>query len=138
MADKSSKGGKDHEGGTVGPGSPPHHTRFKPGQSGNPKGRPKGSKNFATSLERELRKRVTITENGRTRQVTQQEVIARRLTLDSMKGVHRAIELVMRITAASGLDTDGAVTASEFQLPDKAVLKRIHRRIGRLVEDKEE
>jgi hypothetical protein len=69
----------------VGPGKPPRHTRFKPGQSGNPNGRPKGSKNFATILQQQLRKMVTITVDGKPKRVTVQEVIARRLANDSMK-----------------------------------------------------
>ena len=34
--------------------NPPEHTRFKTGQSGNPRGRPKGTLNLATVLERTL------------------------------------------------------------------------------------
>lgn len=43
----------------VGPGKPPKHTRFKPGQSGNPKGRPKGSQNVKTVLNKVGRESVT-------------------------------------------------------------------------------
>jgi hypothetical protein len=43
---------KDYE---VGYGRPPIHTRFKPGQSGNPAGRPKGAQNFATEIAAELK-----------------------------------------------------------------------------------
>ena len=35
----------------VGRGKPPVHTRWKPGQSGNPGGRPKHSRNFGTIVE---------------------------------------------------------------------------------------
>ena len=38
----------DSDDGQVGYRKPPVHTRFKPGQSGNPKGRPKGPRNLAT------------------------------------------------------------------------------------------
>ena len=32
----------------VGYRNPPQHTRFKPGQSGNPRGRPRGQRNLTT------------------------------------------------------------------------------------------
>ena len=50
---------------TVGKGKPPEHTRFQKGQSGNPTGRRKGSKNVATLLEQVLNERVVVTENGK-------------------------------------------------------------------------
>jgi hypothetical protein len=48
----------------VGYGKPPRHTRFAKGQSGNPRGRPRGAKNFNTLLEEALDEPVTVTENG--------------------------------------------------------------------------
>ena len=42
----------------VGYGKPPKETRFKPGRSGNPRGRPKGSKNFNTILAKRLQELV--------------------------------------------------------------------------------
>ncbi len=43
--------GSDYE---VGYGKPPRHTRFQPGRSGNPRGRPKDTKNLKTDLIEEL------------------------------------------------------------------------------------
>ena len=43
--------GRDHD---AGYGKPPRHSRFKKGQSGNPKGRPRGSRNFSTDLKATL------------------------------------------------------------------------------------
>ena len=49
----------------VGHGKPPKHTQFKPGESGNPKGRPKGTKNLATDLSEELAEMIVVNEGGR-------------------------------------------------------------------------
>jgi len=117
----------------VGPGKPPRHTRFKPGQSGNPSGRPKGSKNFATILQQQLRKKVTITVDGKPKRVTIQEVIARRLANDSMKGTTKAMELLIRLTSAKSDDGVGNDAARETVLTDKDALRRIHKRIAKLV-----
>jgi hypothetical protein len=117
----------------VGPGKPPRHTRFKPGQSGNPKGRPKGSKNFATILQQQLRKKVTITVDGKPRRVAVQEVIARRLAADSMKGTTKAMELLIRLTSTKSDEGASKDAAPETVLPDKDALRRIHKRISKLV-----
>ena len=117
----------------VGPGRPPRHTRFKPGQSGNPKGRPKGSKNFATILQQQLTKKVTITVDGKPRRVTVQEVIARRLATDSMKGTTKAMELLIRLTSTKSDEDAGKDAVSETVLPDKDALRRIHKRIAKIV-----
>jgi hypothetical protein len=117
----------------VGPGNPPRHTRFKPGQSGNPNGRPKGSKNFATILHQQLRKKVTITVDGKPKRVTVQEVIARRLANDSMKGTTKAMELLFRLTSAKSNDVVGDDAGKETVLPDKDALRRIQKRIAKLV-----
>jgi hypothetical protein len=70
----------------VGYGKPPSHTRFVKGQSGNPKGRPKGSQNFATILTRVNRERVKVIENGRTRHITKFEATMLQLVNKAVSG----------------------------------------------------
>jgi len=63
----------------VGYKKPPLHTRFRKGQSGNPRGRPKGSKNFSTLLSEALNEPVVITEDGRRRKISKRELGVRQL-----------------------------------------------------------
>ena len=49
-------------------GKPPKHTQFKPGQSGNPRGRPRGQRNFRTVVKEALKKRsLSARVNGHAR-----------------------------------------------------------------------
>jgi Family of unknown function (DUF5681) len=58
----------------VGRGKPPKHTRFKPGQSGNPRGRPKGSRNTATILQEKLDAKVEVREGGKIKRMSKREI----------------------------------------------------------------
>src|SRR6266849_2816817 len=62
---------RDYE---VGYGKPPVHTRFRKGQSGNPRGRPRGSKNLTTLVSDALDQLVVVTENGRRRKIAKREL----------------------------------------------------------------
>ena len=53
----------------VGYGKPPKSTRWKQGQSGNPKGRKKGTKNFDVLLHEILMTPVWVREGNKTRKV---------------------------------------------------------------------
>src|SRR2546429_33335 len=63
----------------VGYSKPPKETQFVKGQSGNKKGRPKGSKNLGTILYEAGRQLVDVTEKGRTRKISKLEVIVIKL-----------------------------------------------------------
>jgi hypothetical protein len=63
----------------VGYGRPPQHTRFPKGQSGNPKGRPKGSRALASIWLRAMNEKITINENGQRRRITRQQAAVKQL-----------------------------------------------------------
>jgi uncharacterized protein DUF5681 len=79
----------------VGKGKPPEHTRFQKGQSGNPTGRRKGSKNVATLLKQVLNERVIVTENGKRRRITKLEAMLKQLANKAASGDHCAIKMLM-------------------------------------------
>lgn len=63
----------------VGYGRPPMMTRIRPGQSGNPRGRPKGARNLSTIVAAALSERVAINEKGRRRWITKLEAAVKQL-----------------------------------------------------------
>jgi hypothetical protein len=81
----------------VGKGRPPVATRWKPGQSGNPKGRPKGSENTSTLFGRLLNGKVEITENGKTRKISGRAAIVRTVFIRALRGDQKAVQVVLAI-----------------------------------------
>jgi uncharacterized protein DUF5681 len=70
----------------VGHGRPPAEYRFKKGQSGNPKGRPRGSKNLMTLMEHELEQQVPVQEGGQRRKITKREAMVKQLINKAVLG----------------------------------------------------
>src|SRR4249919_1645514 len=70
----------------IGRSRPPVHSRFKPGQSGNPKGRRKGARNKRAVVEQALNKRITIREDGRKRSLSKFEVLVLTMVNKAMRG----------------------------------------------------
>jgi Family of unknown function (DUF5681) len=79
----------------VGYRRPPIATRFTPGNSGNPKGRPKGSKNFSTLFAEELAQTVTLTENGKRRKMAKRQALAKQLVNKALSNDPKAAALVL-------------------------------------------
>jgi hypothetical protein len=90
------KDGGDGECG-IGYGRPPMHTRFKPGQSGNVLGRPRGSKNLTTTIVKSLNERVTINENGRRRKITMREAITKQALNKAAAGNSPLIRMLLTL-----------------------------------------
>jgi Family of unknown function (DUF5681) len=70
----------------VGYRKPPRAHQFKPGESGNPRGRPKNTKNEATILRNLLNRRVEAREGGKARKITILEAILLRFAEEALKG----------------------------------------------------
>lgn len=94
----------------VGYAKPPASTRFKPGQSGNPKGRPRGSKNKKPRLNEERFKEIILAEAYRTikvydgdRKVTipMAQAVVRALAVNAAKGQHRAQRLFAELVSST-------------------------------------
>jgi hypothetical protein len=81
----------------VGKGRPPTGTRWKPGQSGNPKGRPKGVKNMMTYFHEALSRKIDVKVGGKIRRMSAREGIAMNTTNLALKGDVKIILLVLAI-----------------------------------------
>lgn len=113
----------------VGYRRPPRHTQYKPGRSGNPRGKPKGRKNHKTELLEELSKPVVVTERGRRRTVSMQTLIIKRIVADAGNGDAKARELLLKligsIEPAEATLAEMAPTAAE----DAEILGRFRERL---------
>lgn len=74
---------------------PPLHTRFPKGRSGNPKGRPRGSRNTSEILREEADRLVKLTQKGKTQKVSAREVIIKQQILKAMRGDTRAAGFIL-------------------------------------------
>jgi hypothetical protein len=70
----------------TGYGSPPKQHQFKPGQSGNPKGRPKGAKNTATLLREILDRNIEVRTATTVRKISVREAMLTRFAESALKG----------------------------------------------------
>ena len=84
---------------TVGRGKPPKHTRFKAGQSGNPKGRPKGSRSLRSDVKEALQMPIVIMEGGKKRRISTQIGTVLKLREKALKGDGRALDRLLELAA---------------------------------------
>ena len=113
----------------VGHKSPPRHTQFKKGSSGNPAGRPKGAVGLKkTLLAAELKSTVKIQEGGKTKTVTKQQAMVKQFVGKALKGDDKAfgrlVPLMLAIGAEEVAEAGHALTAEQ-----KEILERNARRL---------
>ena len=86
----------------VGYKNPPVHSRFKPGQSGNPSGRARGSQNLKTLFHKILKEEVSLREGSDVRKVTKAEAVMRGLVVGALKGDTRSLGTLFRLAEQTG------------------------------------
>ena len=113
----------------VGYGHPPEAHRFTPGQSGNPRGRPKGATSKApaqppdrlTQIVRdEAARQIPVREGDRTVTLSMKQAIIRRLFVDAAKGDPRAQRLFIEMLTIS--EDEAPRTAEQDRRPFKIVI----------------
>src|SRR5258708_18495570 len=112
----------------VGCGKPPQHTRFKKGESGNPTGRPKNSKNLTTLLEKELKQRVVITENGRRRSITKQEAMVKHLVNKAVSGDRPLMQLLLEEIRLLEARAAASPSGASLDEADREAMRQIEER----------
>ena len=106
----------------VGYGKPPAEHRFKPGRSGNPKGRPKGAKDFSTLLKDALEEMITVNDKGRPVRKSKKEVMVTVLVNKALKGDIRAWMELVKMSREAGLDQAVAEPDASPLQPDHAAI----------------
>ncbi len=127
----------------IGYGKPPVQSRFAPGRSGNPRGRPKGAKNQPTlpALNEERLKDIIIEEAYRTIRVNEAarivdmtiaQAVVRSLAVNAAKGNQRAQRLFTDLLATTERDRkrlhdEWMDTAMEYKIEWERELERRQR-----------
>ena len=113
----------------VGYKRPPDATRFRPGQSGNPKGRPKGCKNLATDLKEELEQKILVTEGGQSQEITKQRAMVKTLLAKALKGDSRAANVLIQLTLGREQAESGQPDHVDLAEEDLAIIETFRTRL---------
>ena len=116
---------------------PPRGCGFKKGQSGNPRGRPPGSKNLTTLLNDELNETVTMTENGRLRKITKREAVIKQLVNKSASAEARSLKILLdlMLNLEARARSSAAPTTPAIGPSDEEVLAQLKTRLEAAIRD---
>ena len=129
MADRDDEPSPQKPANEVGYGRPPLHSRFKPGRSGNPRGRPKGARNLACEVASILGERVTVTENGQRKRITKLQAAIKQLVNRAASGEPRATKLLLSVVQAGEAHAPKP-EPEKMSRADDVVLAEIFRRMA--------
>jgi hypothetical protein len=112
----------------VGKGRPPRHSRFKAGESGNPKGRAKESRNLLTDLAEEMAERIEVREGGRAQLISKQRALLKALVAKALQGDARAASLLISLMAKLAENDPPPADEHPLTAEDEALLEDYIRR----------
>lgn len=108
----------------IGYGKPPKSGQFRKGQSGNPKGRPKGMPNLNRIIQQLLSEQVTIAEGGKKRRVSTLVATLMRLKEKALKGDMRAIERLLVLAGDMAAELEANQAARSYSAADADIMER--------------
>ncbi len=111
-----------HDDEEVGYCRPPKATRFKKGQSGNPKGRPRGSRNFSTDVKATLDQPVQLKIQGRNKTVATQQAALLRLREKALSGDGRSLDRLLELARTYNEEDLSDATTVVLPSEDQAIL----------------
>ena len=113
-----SKGGKSYHPTdySVGYGRPPMASRFKPGVSGNTRGRPKGTRNLKTQVEEAMTASIPIQVGAKTKRVSRIAGVVLRQLQKALMGDGPAAITVIKMASQLGFLQDSAGNSGEIAL----------------------
>ncbi|MEO6113654.1 MAG: DUF5681 domain-containing protein [Sphingomicrobium sp.] len=106
----------------VGYGQPPLHSRFKPGRSGNPRGRPTSKRATEAIVHDVLSQKIWVTIDGRRKRVAVEVAILLRLREQALKGDLRAARLLLELKRGSSTAVDPEPAGELMSHEDLAIL----------------
>lgn len=123
----------------VGYGKPPKKSQFKPGESGNKKGRPKGAKNTSVLLKEIADSKVSIVENGQTKKVAKRAAVLMQLINKSIKGDTKAINILLpRLFETDAKEEERAAVIEQLSKGDEDIANDFMARMEEHYNDKKQ
>lgn len=120
----------------VGYGKPPVQSRWKTGQSGNSKGRPKGARSLTKMVEDLLLyKKVPVKEGDRRQVIPVAEAILYKAVQQALQGDHRARDTVLRLLQSTERD-DATIDDGAVNERDDEIVRESIRRLAIEIESK--
>ena len=113
----------------VGYGKPPKNARFRKGKSGNPKGRPSGTRNLATVLQEALKETVIISDNGVRRTVTKLELAVHQLVNKAAEGDLQAMRQLATLANSAESEDETNQTKSDLTEADQQIVQRLLKKL---------
>jgi hypothetical protein len=115
----------------VGYKKPPKTGQFKPGESGNPAGRPKGTKNLKNDLQEEMSEKISVMERGNHVTYTKQQALVKTLSTKALKGDLRAINTLISLMNRLLVDEEDAIAEEKpVSTSDQALFDAFLKRHG--------